>query len=215
MKRVNPFMSLAGFLATILLLTGLGALLWYSGGTAFSPGRLSAKSQKNKPLNGFTSHAAFEAECELCHQPFKTTQAELCLECHLQVEEEVMNKKGTHSLIDGVRQCYTCHSDHQGEDFDPSRAAYAHFDHSRTHFSLIRHQVNYSAAPMACADCHPSGSAEFTITDTSCTQCHGVKDAVFMLQHSQYYGTDCTTCHDGLDLMADFDHQDTDFPLQG
>jgi hypothetical protein len=36
-----------------------------------------------------------------------------------------------------------------------------------------------------------------------------------MAQHLQDFGDACLDCHDGIDRMADFDHNATDFPLSG
>jgi len=181
---------------------------------AFSPGRLSAKSRPGLVLKGYTSHAAFEGDCSLCHQPLKAAQATLCLDCHSSVAKEIRQKIGTHSLIDQVEQCFDCHTDHHGENFDPSLASFASFDHSRTRFSLARHQVNYDTSPMECKACHQADTG-FTISDSTCALCHATKDLAFVVKHSHEFGEDCTDCHDGRDKMADFDHQATDFPLEG
>ncbi len=214
MKRQHPFLSTFGFLITGLLLAVLGILLWRSGGLAFSPGRLSAKSRPGLVLKGYSSHVAFEGDCSLCHQPLKAAQATLCLDCHNSVAIEIRQKKGTHSLIEPVEQCFECHTDHHGENFDPLLASFATFDHSRTRFSLARHQVNYDTSPMECRACHQA-DAGFTTSDTTCALCHATKDLAFVVEHSHEFGEDCTDCHDGQDQMADFDHQSTAFPLEG
>jgi len=116
-------------------------------------------------------------------------------------------------LIDSVERCFRCHTDHQGEGFDPTQAAFAHFDHSSTRFSLIRHQVNYDTTPMACSSCHTS-QGEFTATATTCALCHADHDLAFTVQHASDFGEDCIPCHDGHDRMAEFDHQTTAFPLE-
>ena len=112
------------------------------------------------------------------------------------------------------QNCFTCHPDHRGVDFNPTRAAYAFYDHSQTRFSLVRHQVNYDATPLPCLSCHQD-EPEFTTADGACTICHALHDQAFVAQHRLDYGEDCTACHDGQDQMADFDHQNTAFPLEG
>jgi len=214
MRRVHPFSSIFGFLATAFLLAGLAALLWRDGGIAFSPGVLSAKSQPGVTLKGFVSHADFEADCSHCHQPLKTTQDSLCLDCHTSVGEQIRRKDGTHSLIQNVTRCFACHTDHHGAEFDPTRAAFTLFDHSATHFSLLRHQVNYDAKPMECLACHQY-EGKLAFSDAYCTLCHAAENMGFAIQHSQEYGAICTYCHDGGDRLADFDHQATAFPLEG
>jgi hypothetical protein len=117
-------------------------------------------------------------------------------------------------VIDNVHDCFYCHSDHHGEAFDPTQAAFAFFDHSKTSFSLAHHQVNYDASPMECKACHPDKD-RFTVSQASCAKCHATRDLTFVVQHSQDYGENCTICHDGRDQFVNFDHQTTSFPLTG
>lgn len=214
MRRVHPFLSTFGLLATAGLLTVLAVLLWRTGGLAFSPGRLSAMSKPGVALKGFASHEAFAAECSLCHQPLKARQGALCLDCHSEVADQIQRVEGAHSRIANVQQCYACHSDHQGRDFDLKRSAYVYFDHTATNFSLLRHQVDYDASPIDCAACHQE-KADFTVSEANCSLCHAKKDLAFVVKHGQDFGADCLDCHDGQDRMADFDHQTTTFPLEG
>ncbi len=215
MRRQPSFLSASGLIATVFMLAGLGALLWLRGGEMFSPGQLSAKSLPGVALEGFVSHAQFEAECERCHQPLKTTQDVLCMNCHRRVSLQIESGQGTHASIENVNRCARCHADHRGETFDPTQSAFALFDHGRTAFILVRHQVNYDTTPMACEACHVSSQGEFTTPMENCLSCHGGKDPTFMLQHVQDFGQGCLDCHDGEDRMARFDHQASDFPLDG
>lgn len=214
MKRQHPFFTLFGTIATVLLLAGLGLMLWVRGGEAFSPGELSSRTRPGQVIQGFASHAEFEAECRLCHQPLQTTQDQLCLDCHSRVREQIAVRNGSHGHIDGVERCAECHSDHRGDGFDLLEDAFVRFDHSRTHFSLDWHQVNYNAAPMDCAACHQV-EGDFSPSDPACTTCHAGQDMTFVLQHMKDFGEGCTACHDGRDRMVNFDHQQTEFPLEG
>ncbi|UCH58891.1 MAG: hypothetical protein JSV61_11815 [Anaerolineales bacterium] len=212
--RNNPFFSPTGLIMTILLMVVLGMTLWYSGGIAFSPGKLSALNKSAAMPGGFSSHAEFEAECQLCHQPLKTTQDTLCLTCHVRVEEQISAGNGTHAHLPEPNRCAACHQDHQGRDFDLTRSAYAHFDHIETNFSLAKHQVGYDTMPIDCLTCHTE-EAGFPINQEGCVNCHASKDFDFMQTHSSDFGFECLLCHDGSDLMSDFDHQSTVFPLTG
>jgi hypothetical protein len=214
MRRINPVQSLPGLIATFLLLTGLGMMLWLRGGEAFSPGSLTAISHSGLQAGGFRSHAEFEPECSKCHQPLKTTQGELCLDCHVEVAAQLDKQNGTHAHIQDANRCATCHSDHQGRDFDPTRQAFNHFDHTLTHFSLLWHQVNYDASPMDCTACHTMEPV-FAVSIAECLDCHSARDEAFVQQHIQDFGDDCLQCHDGKDQMINFDHQATDFKLEG
>jgi hypothetical protein len=192
----------------------LGLVVLFTGGKAFSPGSLTAKSNPDRIYGGFETHADFEAQCRRCHQPLKTTQDQLCLECHTQEAFQIENKQGTHGVIENMQSCQSCHPEHRGNEFDPTAEARRIFNHSPLGFSLTNHGFHYDMNPMLCVDCHPD-MQNYAFSLESCTQCHAQYDAEFMAQHSQEYGTQCLSCHDGVDRMRQFDHASTDFPLQG
>ena len=214
MKRQNPLVTPVGAALTLILFAILGSSLWFSGGKAFSPGKLSAKQRAASSRQGYESHAAFEAECELCHAPLKTTQAQLCLECHQDIRQQISTAKGTHSLMDDPNQCARCHPDHRGRDFDPLHSAFALFDHTKAHFDLVWHQVDYRLAPIECAACHAI-ETDFAVSNIDCENCHGNQAPDFILQHTRQYSQSCLVCHDGTDRMIRLDHQTTRFPLTG
>ncbi|HLF89884.1 MAG TPA: hypothetical protein VI451_13120 [Anaerolineales bacterium] len=212
MRRQHPFHSPTGIVLTLFLTITLALLLWFTGGQMFSPGPLTAKAQAGKSLGGVASHAEIKS-CNTCHQPLETEQAALCLECHTGVQEQLTKATGLHARMNVETPCFACHPDHRGRDFDPTLARLEDFDHSITRFSLIWHQVDYDAAPLECADCHMG--EDFSVNPQACTDCHIGRDAPFMAEHQQDFGTDCLACHDGADRMVDFDHHQTDFPLEG
>jgi len=106
------------------------------------------------------------------------------------------------------------HPDHQGRDFDLSQAAFDYFDHTLANFDLRWHQINYDTTPLDCGACHYTATG-FTQNPNVCADCHTNHDPNLMNAHSQAYGADCLTCHDGIDRMTSFDHQQTRFPLVG
>ena len=212
MRRRSTILSLPGLVILVLLLTGLGLTLWRQGGLAFSPGKLSANNRLEIQLGGFSSHAEFEMQCALCHQPITRFQAELCVVCHGSVEDQIVMENGLHGTMLNVQQCADCHSDHQGRDFDLRLGHLDQFDHSMLAFSLIWHQVDYSMEPLVCLDCHVADD-EFSVSAESCAVCHAGYDFNFMTAHLQDFGTDCINCHDGRDSMTGFDHSESEFPL--
>ncbi len=214
MRRQHPLLSSLGFAFTAIMLVGLGTMILRSGGMAFSPGRLSAKTAAGITLSGYRSHAEFEARCELCHAPLKTNQDVLCEKCHTSVRDQISSHSGAHGKIAQANQCARCHRDHNGAQFDPSVASWKFFDHSQTQFSLVWHQVGYDAAPLDCAECH-SPDGKFSASNQRCSTCHAQHDQKYMTQHLQDFGENCTACHDGADRMVKFDHSKTAFPLQG
>jgi hypothetical protein len=214
MRRRSTILSLPGLIILAMLITGLGLTLWRQGGLAFSPGALSGKDLTNTKLGGFNSHAEFERQCAQCHQPLSRSQGELCIACHTSIGDQIANEGTLHGSLENVMQCLECHSDHQGRDFDLRLGNLHDFDHSVLTFSLIWHQVDYSLAPMDCLACHASDD-QFSTSTLSCATCHASHDAEFMTVHLADFGEGCTGCHDGLDTMARFNHDNTNFQLDG
>lgn len=171
-------------------------------------------SRSGVNLRGFTSHAEFTARCDLCHQPLEATQDVLCVDCHREVSQQIAVQNGTHGQIENVDRCAVCHSDHRGADFNPTEGAFEHFDHARTHFSLVWHQVDFQTVPIQCDACHVT-DGEFSLSTTKCVVCHAIKDTAFSIQHRQDFGENCVACHDGQDRMVNFDHNSTSFALVG
>jgi hypothetical protein len=193
---------------------GLGFSFLKNGAQMFSPGDLTHKRLPGVNLGGFASHGDFESECERCHAPLVTNQADLCVRCHTTVLDQIVSQAGTHSKLPNIQECRSCHPDHKGRDFDPIAPAYALYDHSLADFSLLWHQVDYDKTPMNCLDCHVTENG-FELETGSCQDCHAGHDKKFMTEHIQDYGEDCLVCHDGSGEIANFDHSTTDFPLEG
>jgi hypothetical protein len=214
MRQRNNFLSPAGLALLVITLFGLGYSLWHDGGLIFSPGSVSAKGLTGIAINGFTSHVDFEKTCSLCHQPLITSQDVLCMTCHTTVKDEINNQVGLHSRIDSVESCSACHVDHRGRDFNPTLDSLGRFDHTITAFSLSRHQVNYDASLMECDACH-----DFTqgskVPDQVCVDCHSQSGKIDLAQHAVDYGENCLGCHDGVDRMRTFDHNQTAYQLEG
>jgi hypothetical protein len=215
MRRPYSFFSPFSLGLTLIMILFLSLSVWFRGGMAFSPGRLSANSRAGTTLEGFNSHAEFEAQCQRCHQPAEASQNILCVDCHQAVAEQLVGQSGVHGVIAPASQCAACHPDHRGRDFDPASASHSLFDHTKTDYSLSHHHFNYDLSPMACAACHLTQSASFAPDVQRCNTCHTKQAGAFMLQHNQEFGTGCLTCHNGEDGLAKFDHATTSFPLVG
>jgi hypothetical protein len=213
MRRRSTLLTLPGLLILAVLMAALGLTLWRQGGLAFSPGDLSSQNQADVSIIGFKSHAEFEGQCALCHQPLNSMQAELCTACHSSVGEQIALESGLHGKLEDVMRCANCHSDHQGREFDLRLGNLSEFDHSMVEFSLIWHQVDYSMAPIECLACHTSDD-QFSVSTPACTVCHAAHDTVFTTTHLAEFGGECVICHDGLDSMARFDHNLSKFPLE-
>jgi len=214
MRRRSTILSLPSLLIFSILATGLGWTIWRQGGLAFSPGDLSGKNDADIFLEGYSSHAEFEGQCSLCHQPLTKLQAELCTDCHGNITEQIDMKMSVHGNIENVVHCAECHSDHRGRQYDLRLENLGDFNHSSLGFSLIWHQIDYSMQLIECLGCHAADES-FSMQTSSCTSCHAEHEQDFMLTHTNDFGGSCTSCHDGLDSMARFDHTISDFPLVG
>lgn len=214
MRRMKPIISPFSLAFSVILFTALGLILWRSGTLAFSPGELSSQSEPEGEIQGYSSHSAFEPQCEYCHQPFKSRQADLCVHCHTNIAVQIDAQNEMHGKLKNPVQCSACHPDHRGRDFDLLQNALETFDHSLTSFSLVWHQIDYDSAPMACEDCHIL-LPDFSVLDQTCSGCHRERDAAFIDHHQQEFGLVCLACHDGIDNMVNFDHDNTAFPLNG
>ena len=138
--------------------------------------------------------------CVLCHpdQRWKKIATD-CYSCH-RLDDVHAGRYG--------QKCQECH-DEMGPARDPQRPKSAwrqvRFDHARTKFPLTgKHRTS------ACELCHAPGQKGKKLP-LDCFSCHQRDD-----QHRGFFGTKCESCHttEGW-KKASFDHQKTDFPLQG
>ena len=155
-----------------------------------------------------TSHADLESECSNCHKVFqRLEQNSLCLDCHDDVQSDVMEKIGFHGLsgdIDGA-ECAACHADHLGRGADIVQLVETAFDHDLTDFSLL-----FSHNDAECADCHLADK-KYRDAAGECIDCHQEDD-----EHNGELGEACSDCHheESWQDIA-FDHSQTDYPLVG
>lgn len=214
MRRRSTIFSLPSLLIFAALLAALGLAIWRQGGLAFSPGELSSTGDAGVMLAGYDSHADFESQCSYCHQPLTSLQAELCMECHTDIDLQVTMKNSLHGKFENIMKCAQCHTDHQGRAHDLRLGSLQDFEHSRLNFSLIWHQVDYEQAPITCTGCHVADN-QFSVKNEYCSSCHAGADAEFIMVHISDFGTGCVDCHDGLDSLARFDHNNSNFQLLG
>ena len=184
--------------------------------TAFSTDCMQCHDGVDRWSNFHHAQTAFPLEgahwglpCATCHtarQPPDSVPAE-CAACHAE--------PAVHAGLLGT-DCAACHT---ADGWRPAALDGAAFDHARTGFSLVTHQVGFDGAPLPCAACHvrgATGTADFgSVPETVCTVCHGTHEAAFMAEHVQQYGAGCQTCHAGTGLsLVGFDHSRV-LPLDG
>lgn len=162
------------------------------------------------PLSRVHAELAGLSNCTSCHAPGKGVTDEKCLSCHSELAARVREGRGFHR---GKTGCVSCHSDHQGVDFDLVRWNPDQFDHRETGYALEGLHLRVES----CEACHrlPNAPARaksesFFLNDRRCVACH--EDA-----HRGGLGTSCTDCH-SVDLPfrdIRFDHDRARFRLSG
>ncbi|MCP5094810.1 MAG: hypothetical protein GY943_04585 [Chloroflexi bacterium] len=215
-ERQHPIFSPVAIISTLILAFGLGLGVYFTGGRAFSPGDLSALNYSGASLADVKSHAEIADDCNQCHVPFEGLDAALCEACHENIATERQTTAKLHGRFPTPTQCETCHLEHRGENYDLKTAALLNFDHTLTNFALDHHLLDFADHPLDCTSCHMR-EGQFDANEIACLDCHVDAESEFMQRHGDAYGTDCQTCHDGHDTMADFDagaHEKT-FPLTG
>ena len=200
---------ITAFLATVLFV-GLAAA---TGGAIFSPGTLNAATTGD-PVGGIHAHADLAGRCDACHaQPGSGVRmADKCLACHSSVKTELDTNGGFHGRFATTDECRSCHTDHRGTDASLTLADPTGFPHEKTGFALVTHPVSGAGGRFHCADCHTTTVTRFTAQ--TCAGCHTERDATFMASHTEAFGSDCRTCHDGLDTYGHTFNHET-WPLSG
>lgn len=150
-----------------------------------------------------------EAEsCNECHQSFeRSTQGQLCLVCHEEVDADLKAGAGFHGRLgrSSEGECRVCHTEHKGGRADIVGLVAESFDHRRTDFPL-----EGAHATASCGGCHEKGRPHREAKH-DCVACHGDDDP-----HAGELGDRCGDCHaaDGWQAVV-FDHAETRFPLDG
>lgn len=204
---------IAGGSVFFVAAVALALALYLNGKLFLMPGPLSEMALRGEALEGYGSHAEFEQSCGHCHAPVHCITDTRCQDCHMDVAKQRSNGEGLHARLPGSGRCQTCHIEHQGREMVLTDFAFANIDHATmAGFSLDKHQLDYDGSHMGCESCHSQGRF---INDTlDCITCHIQEDHDYMAGHVETYGASCTPCHDGMDTMAAFVHEEV-YPLDG
>ncbi len=138
------------------------------------------------------------------------------LSATLKFRLELRAQKGYHSSTDVKgKQCITCHSEHNGKNFQLIRLDTARFNHSLTGYTL-----SAPHAKKGCRDCHVSKNipdqklknknGTYLGVSTNCLACH-------YDNHKGTLSSDCSACHtpEAFKPAAKFNHADAKFKLNG
>lgn len=192
------------YLKHILVLT-----LWMLGPYAFS---------QISPGDLIQGHADIEGvfNCTKCHDLGEKVSNNKCLDCHEIIADLMEQQRGYHASEEVTQKdCFECHSDHHGRNFNSTLFDTLNFDHALTGYDLVD-----AHADINCVDCHNRDFIEniellekeqtYLGLNQSCLTCHND-------YHQGSLGEDCASCHNMIDFSDPvyFDHQETDYPLKG
>ncbi len=171
-----------------------------------SPGDLSIKHQQ---LEGISN-------CTQCHVLGNKVSNEKCLVCHTEIQTRINLEKGYHASADiKGKQCFSCHSEHNGKNFQLIRMDNLSFNHNLTGYPL-----SVPHAKKECKDCHntkfitdqklKAKNSTYLGLSTECLTCH--ED-----YHRSTISTICLNCHnpDSFKPATKFDHTIARFKLAG
>ncbi len=155
------------------------------------------------------AHADVEPDCKQCHAAFeRERQRDLCISCHENIGADISTGEGFHGRDAAASQdkCASCHTEHEGRNFDVVQLDVGRFDHELTDFSLLGQH-----AETDCVDCHAPAD-RYREAPQACFSCHEADD-----EHAGGLGTECGDCHRPTDWQeTDFDHlEHTGFGLIG
>ena len=165
-----------------------------------------------------TAHSKLEgiSNCTKCHVLGEKVENSKCLDCHSEIKDLMEKGKGFHSSSDVKgKDCFKCHSEHNGREFRIINFDPKGFDHNKTGYSLTGKH-----AEIDCNKCHqPKFVSNLNlkrIKDTylglteNCYTCH--ED-----YHQITLGNNCGSCHNTISFKpaAKFDHSSVAFRLTG
>lgn len=164
------------------------------------------------------AHSTLEgmSNCIKCHEVGKKVTSAKCLECHKEIQELIGLNKGYHSSAEVKgKECFACHNEHHGKNFEIIRFDTAKFDHRNARWELAgKHSST------ACKSCHKSdfikvkksqkSSGSYLGLSTNCLDCHAD-------YHQGTLPGNCLVCHSNIAFkpVIGFDHNKTKFALTG
>jgi len=167
-------------------------------------------------LSDAHSHLEGISNCTQCHVLGNKQSNEKCLACHKEINERISAQKGYHSSSEVKgKQCFNCHSEHNGKNFQLIHLDVLKFDHKPTGYPL-----SMPHAKKDCKDCHVSKyigepklknkKSTYLGVRTECLNCHND-------YHLRTLSSDCFTCHipEAFVPASKFNHDNARFHLAG
>jgi len=164
------------------------------------------------------AHAQLEgiSNCTKCHAIGNKVTREKCLDCHKDIQANIIANKGYHASKEVAgKRCVVCHNDHHGLDFQLIKLDKKAFNHNLTGFVL-----RGKHAQTDCNDCHKAAFIKNPNLKKKASTFLGLKQEC-LLCHADYHqgklSSTCTNCHnfDSWKKAPGFDHSKTRFPLLG
>jgi len=164
------------------------------------------------------AHAKFEgiSNCTKCHVLGEKVNVSKCLDCHTEIKDNISSGRGYHSSSDVKgKNCWSCHSEHNGRNFRIINFNKDKFDHNKSGFQLVGQH-----AKEKCESCHKqafiknskvkSRKNTYLGLDSKCNSCH--ED-----YHQGTLNSDCSTCHNNEKFKPapKFNHDNAAFKLSG
>jgi hypothetical protein len=165
-----------------------------------------------------TAHAKLEgmSNCTQCHDLGNKVTNAKCLACHKEIQTLIGQKRGFHaSSAVKAQDCFKCHSEHHGRNFEMVRFDEKAFDHAQTGYPL-----KGAHKPLDCRKCHTPDKIQVTELRSRAKTFLGLGQACLSCHDDRHQGTmskDCSQCHtmDAWKPASAFDHDRTDFKLRG
>ncbi len=169
------------------------------------------------------AHSSLEglSNCTKCHDVGNKVTREKCLQCHTEINQLISRRKGFHASSEvAEKECYVCHNDHHGRNFQIVKFDKMTFNHSKTGFELKGAHTREDCKACNCKSCHKPSfikdadlkkrTTTYLGLDKACLSCHDDF-------HQGKMSPDCSTCHsfDSFKNATGFDHNTTKFPLTG
>lgn len=164
------------------------------------------------------AHAGLEgmSNCTKCHVLGEQVYNSKCLDCHTEVKTLINAGRGYHasSEVKG-KNCWSCHSEHHGREFQIVRFDEKKFNHEKAGFKLTGAHIKAE-----CNDCHKKDfityaklkerKKTFLGLSQNCITCH--TDT-----HQNTLGKECQQCHNTTSFKPAefFDHNKSQFKLTG
>jgi len=164
------------------------------------------------------AHAQFEglSNCTKCHVLGEQIYNSKCLDCHTEINDLIQKGKGYHSSSEvSGKNCWSCHSEHNGRNFRIVNFNPDGFNHNKAGFELTG-----SHKKLECSSCHQTKfisdneikkrSDTYLGLEQTCNSCH--KDF-----HQGTLGNNCSNCHNSEKFRpaAGFNHDKSAFKLTG